>query len=81
MNNLPTIDEITNSSIKEEELISFEKLMDEECMNRIIATHKLNMMLVGKLREMNYDFTKDKTVNSYENIINNTVNYLNNINK
>jgi len=64
----------------EEEIMEFEKLIDEESVNRILATHQLNNKLIGKLKENKYDFNDDKTVNSTENIRNNAVIYLNQLN-
>lgn len=64
----------------EDDLIDFEKVIDEECMNRVIATHRINMALISKLRDLKYDFNQDKTGPSYESVINTTINSLKNIN-
>jgi len=64
----------------EDEIIDFEKTIDEECMNRIILTHQINLKLIGKLRELRYDFNQDKSNQSYDTIRNNAVNYFNQIN-
>jgi uncharacterized protein YPO0396 len=64
----------------EDEIVDFEKTIDEECMNRIILTHQINTKLIGKLRELRYDFNQDKPHQSYDNIKNNAVNYLNQLN-
>ena len=65
----------------EEEIVDFEKTIDEECMNRISLTHQINSKLIGKLRELRYDFNQEKSHQSYDNIKNNAVNYLNKLNK
>lgn len=65
----------------EEEIVDFEKTIDEECMNRINLTHQINSKLIGKLRELRYDFNQEKSHQSYDNIKNNAVNYLNELNK
>lgn len=64
----------------EYDIIDFEKTIDEECMNRIILTHQINMRLIGKLRELRYDFNQDKSSQSYDNIRKNAVCYLNQLN-
>lgn len=64
----------------EEEILEFEKIIDEESINRILATHQLNNKLIGKLKENKYDFNEDKTINSTDNIRNNAVIYLNQLN-
>jgi hypothetical protein len=64
----------------ENEIIEFEKIIDEESMNRIVATHKINNILITKLREARYDFCQEKVQQNYEQIINNAANALNNLN-
>ncbi len=64
----------------EEEIVDFEKTIDEECMNRIILTHQINTKLIAKLRELRYDFNQEKSLQSYDNIKNNAINYLNQLN-
>jgi hypothetical protein len=86
-NLMKMLSEISNENLEqvdfqkklEEEIIDFEKMIDEECMIRAVATHKINMSLISRLRELNYDFKQDKNIPSYENIINMTVNSLKNI--
>jgi hypothetical protein len=47
-------------------VMEFEKLVDEECMNRIVLTHKLNSNFVAKLKELKFNFTQQsKTMESY----------------
>ena len=64
----------------EDEIIDFERIMDEECMNRVVATHRMNMGLIGKLRELKYDFTEDKNKINYDAIIGQTISSLKNLN-
>lgn len=64
----------------EEDMIEIEKIIDEECMNRILGTHKINMALIGKLRDSRYDFNQDRSHLNYDNIIDNAINALKRIN-
>lgn len=64
----------------EEEMIEFEKLIDEECMNRTIATHRVNMALINKLRELKYDFNQEKQMLTYDSVMDNVKNMMKNIN-
>jgi hypothetical protein len=43
----------------ENKLIEFDKLVDEECMNRILDSHKLNLGYITKLKEYRYDFSRE----------------------
>jgi hypothetical protein len=63
----------------EQEIISFEKLMDEESMNRINWAYKANLALVAKLRDLRYDFNQDKSSQNYENMLSSIANSLKNI--
>ena len=64
----------------ESEIIELEKIINEESINRTIITNKINTALISKLRETDYDFNQDKSQHYYENIINNTINSMNNFN-
>jgi hypothetical protein len=75
-------EELVNSTQKkiEDELREVDKMIDEEIIYRTIGSHKINIALIGKLRELRYDFNQDKSNMNYENIINNAVNALVNLN-
>lgn len=64
----------------ENEIIDLEKIINEECMNRTMITNKMNNASIARLRESDYDFNQDKSQHYYENIINNTINAMNNFN-
>jgi hypothetical protein len=55
----------------ESKLIDFDKTIDEECMNRILDTHKLNMGYIAKLKEFRHDFSKENV--TLDNVVKNTV--------
>ncbi len=83
------LEEISNANIEqasilykrlEEEMKDFDKLMDEECMNRVLLVHKFNMNLGWKLRELKFEFNSDKNALNYDSVVNNTVNLLLNLN-
>ena len=57
---------------KFDELIKeFEKLILDNCVDRIYDTHVLNLRLISKLSQKNYDFTRGRRNSTYENIITN----------
>jgi hypothetical protein len=64
----------------ESEIVELEKIINEESINRTIITNKINTALIAKLRESDYDFNQDKSHHYYENIINTTINSMNNFN-
>jgi hypothetical protein len=64
----------------ESEVIELEKIINEECINRTVLSNKINTALIAKLRESDYDFNQDKSQHYYENIINTTINSMNNFN-
>jgi hypothetical protein len=54
----------------ESKLIEFDKVIDEECMTRIIDAYRLNLSYITKLKEYKHDFNRE--YNSLETIAKNT---------
>lgn len=54
----------------QQEMMEFEKLIDEENINRINAAYKINMGLIAKLKETGFDFNLTRN-QPYEKIISN----------
>lgn len=63
------------------ELIDIDKLIEDNTIKRICGVHKINMALIGKLKEYRYDFNDERShINNYESILNNSARYLRSIN-
>ena len=74
-------DEGQSSNVFQEQLMDFERMIDEECVNRMNKINELNIKLILKLTQTKYDYSQsEKSYQDYDSFRKSIADQLLNIN-